>query len=533
MPFDADEDATTRIRRELELAWPVDATSPPKSTPLRALARNMRAVLGHCADALLLDEDDDEQSGAREQTTQVESLMRFAETDVSVDAYDGRRRTARATSSSSSSSSSSLDEAVEASLADALKCEGVGIRWVASDDGGVDKIGGDVSFVLIDYASIADDRECAIEYGNAADALVDLDLEWMAGEKVRRATTASTRMVIACEGVDVERKETARRELARMFRVPLENVFVTFGAMIGSSTDVAKTLKPPRRSAVSPVQAPVNAFALDDDDDDDNDDYALSSKNDATIGMDEWEGMVRADAEACARDAIACVVARTREFCLRRCEKLATQYEPLRSSLYARIRGERAAKSEAAQRKALRVPPPSEYVENNAPRTQQRRIGGNSPQPLGIDIEKLQSVAISGVEQGANVASQMGTKVGSFLNWMVSEETETERRRRVDQERVWQERRRAMWEQQRAERAEASQQRSPSSGGAKTQHRSPTASFVNTTSKIVDMIDGSLGGESQDTTSVAHRELCAARERIKALEDALRRVDPTNELLLR
>lgn len=521
MPFDADEDATTRIRRELELAWPVDATAPPKSTPLRALARNMRAVLGHCADALLDDDESGAAVQAREETTQVESLMRFAETDVSVDAYDGRRRTAQATSSSSSLSS--LDEA--------LKCEGVGIRWVASDDGGVDRIGGDVSFVLIDYASVADDRGCAIENGNAAAALVDLDLEWMAGEKVRRATTASTRMVIACEGVDVEGKEAARRELARMFRVPLENVFVTFGAMIGSSTDVTKTLKPPRRSAVSPVQAPVNAFALDDDD---NDDDALSSKNvDATIGMDEWEGMVRADAEACARDAIACVVARTREFCLRRCEKLATQYEPLRSSLYARIRGERAAKSEAAQRKALRVPLPSEYVENNAPRIQQRRTGGNSPQPLGIDIEKLQSVAISGVEQGANVASQVGTKVGSFLNWMVSEETETERRRRVDQERVWQERRRAMWEQQRAERTEASQQRLPSSGGATTQHRSPTASFVNTTSKIVDMIDGSLGGESQDTTSVAHRELCAARERIKALEDALRRVDPTNELLLR
>lgn len=530
MPFDADEDATTRIRRELELAWPVDATAPPKSTPLRALARNMRAVLGHCADALLDDDESGAAVQAREETTQVESLMRFAETDVSVDAYDGRRRTAQA--SSSSSLSSSLDEAVEASLADALKCEGVGIRWVASDDGGVDKIGGDVSFVLIDYASVADDRGCAIENGTAADALVDLDLEWMAGEKVRRATTASTRMVIACEGVDVEGKEAARRELARMFRVPLENVFVTFGAMIGSSTNVAKTLKPPRRSAVSPLQAPVNAFALDDDDDD-NDDDALSSKNDATIGMDEWEGMVRADAEACSRDAIACVVARTREFCLRRCEKLATQYEPLRSSLYARIRGERAAKSEAAQRKALRVPPPSEYVENNAPRIQQRRTGGNSPQPLGIDIEKLQSVAISGVEQGANVASQVGTKVGSFLNWMVSEETEAERRRRVDQERVWQERRRAMWEQQRAERAEASQQRSPSSGASPTQHRSPTASFVNTTSKIVDMIDGSLGGESQDTTSVAHRELCAARERIKALEDALRRVDPTNELLLR
>ena len=527
MPLeDTDDDATTRIRRELDLAWPVDATAPPKSTPLRALARNMRAVLGHCKDALRDDDASGAAARAREETTQVESLMRFAETDVSVDAYDGRGRAA--------STSSSLS-AVEASLANALKCDGVGIRWVASDDGGVDKIGGDVSFVMIDYASVADDRGFAIEDGNDNGVLVDLDLEWMAGEKVRRATTASTRMVIACEGVDVEGKETARRELARMFRVPLENVFVTFGAMIGSSMDVAKTSQPPRRSTVSSVQTPVNVFALDDDDDendDNDDDGTLSSMNDSAIGLDEWEGMVRADAEACVRDAIACVVARTREFCLRRCEKLAIQYEPLRSSLYARIRGERAAKSEASQRKALRVPPPSEYDENNAPRTQQRRTGGASPQPLGIDIEKLQSVAISGVEQGANVASQVGTKVGSFLNWMVSEETETERRRRVDQERIWQERRRAMWEQQRAERAEASQQRAPSSGAAMTRHHSPTASFVNTTSKIVDMIDGSLGGESQDS-SVAHRELCAARDRIRALEDALRRVDPTNELLLR
>lgn len=157
--------------------------------------------------------------------------------------------------------------------------------------------------------------------------------------------------------------------------------------------------------------------------------------------------------------------------------------------------------------------PPSQYVEEMTT-TRPYKLNSAASQPLGIDMIKLQSVAISGVEQGAVVASQAAEKVGSFLNWIVSEneESEDERRRRVEHERVWHERRQKLWDAERAQRVE-------------TQNRgkhSPTASFVETTSKLVDIIDGSLGGESQ---------LDQANARIRALEAALARYDPSHELL--
>jgi hypothetical protein len=142
---------------------------------------------------------------------------------------------------------------------------------------------------------------------------------------------------------------------------------------------------------------------------------------------------------------------------------------------------------------------------------------------------KLQSVAITGVEQGANVASRVGEKVGSFLNWMVSEETPNERQRRLEQERIWQDRRKALWEQERASRA--ANTASPNSA-----KHSPTASFAHTASKFVDIIDHSLGGDelpAVPTQSVAQlkSQLSEAHARIRALEDALSHHDPLHALL--
>ena len=149
---------------------------------------------------------------------------------------------------------------------------------------------------------------------------------------------------------------------------------------------------------------------------------------------------------------------------------------------------------------------------------------------------KLQTAAISGVEQGANVASQVTEKVGSFLNWMVSEETDDERQRRQDQERMWQERRRKLWEMERASRVSSNVAPNLKTHG-QVRH-SPTASFVHTTSKIVDIIDGSLGGDGDSTPSNEHgvtsdlkAQLDSANARVRALEAALARYEPTHELL--
>jgi hypothetical protein len=261
------------------------------------------------------------------------------------------------------------------------------------------------------------------------------------------------------------------------------------------------------------VPEPVSAFALDDEDEDEDEGLTSIALSDAKVEREEWETIVREHAERCFEDAVDATMEQTRQFCLRRAEKLALQYEPLRSSLYQRIRGERSKTKIVEPSIQARVAPPSQYVEEMTT-TRPYKLNSAASQPLGIDMIKLQSVAISGVEQGAVVASQAAEKVGSFLNWIVSEneESEDERRRRVEHERVWHERRQKLWDAERAQRVE-------------TQNRgkhSPTASFVETTSKLVDIIDGSLGGESQ---------LDQANARIRALEAALARYDPSHELL--
>ena len=160
---------------------------------------------------------------------------------------------------------------------------------------------------------------------------------------------------------------------------------------------------------------------------------------------------------------------------------------------------------------------------------------------------KLQTLAINGAEKGAQVASQVSEKVGSFLNWMVSEESEAERTKRVEQERIWQERRKAMWEAQRAER-EQQKQRKPNS--TPDLQRSPSKSFVegtanlvNKTARFVDLIDGSLGGDDDvyrtprsshsSSANALEAQLSRANARIRALEDALARHEPLHKLLTR
>ena len=151
---------------------------------------------------------------------------------------------------------------------------------------------------------------------------------------------------------------------------------------------------------------------------------------------------------------------------------------------------------------------------------------------------KLQTAAISGVEQGANVASQVTEKVGSFLNWMVSEETDDERQRRQDQERMWQERRRKLWEMERASRVSSNVAPNLKTHG-QVRH-SPTASFVHTTSKIVDIIERfalrrdrtrSATPNEHGVTSDLKAQLDSANARVRALEAALARYEPTHELL--
>jgi hypothetical protein len=320
---------------------------------------------------------------------------------------------------------------------------------------------------------------------------------------------------------------------------------VTHGLFPGSRADIGRVLAaPPKRSevasasisarkATAPLPSPASAFALDDDDEDEEED-AQEDNGDARMPLDEWAAYVRADAAKCRDEALRAVMLMTREVVLRLAEKLALQYEPLRSTLYARIRGEKSR--QRVQKVIQRVAPPSASDEVAAADVQRRRYSSSNvgAAPLGIDVDKFRSVALQGVEQGATVATQVGEKVGSFLNWMVSEETDAERRRREAQESAWRERRKQLWEQERAARDAAKSTpdnsigQSPRAYAAK---HSPTASFVTTTTALVDMLDSSLGGDDNDARVGHQSKIAAAEARIRALESALRALDPHHALL--
>jgi len=461
------EDAATRVRDELNAAWPRGRTPASGSTPLVALAKNMSSVLQHLEAASVVTTDADDE------TTQVASLRAFSEREIVVDVHERSGAATRA-------------------MREKLGAVG-GTRVREAGDASGD---GDVALVVIDGQE---------------------EIEAM-GKILKQTGVASTRVIVLVYGAAVGTLEEARARAAREMRAPIENVFATFGILDASTSERLDSLlkNPPLRSTLEmsaevrvSVPEPVSAFALDDEDD------GLTSiaLSDAKVEREEWETIVREHAERCLKDAVAATVEHTRQFCLRRAEKLALQYEPLRSSLYRRIRGERSKTKIVEPSIQARVAPPSQYVEETTS-TRPYKLNPAASQPLGIDMIKLQSVAISGVEQGAVVASQAAEKVGSFLNWIVSEneESEDERRRRIEHERIWHERRQKLWDAERAQRTE-------------TQNRgkhSPTASFVETTSKLVDIIDGSLGGESQ---------LDRANARIRALEAALARYDPSHELL--
>lgn len=463
--------AATRVRGELNASWPRGRTPASGSTPLVALAKNMSSVLQHFEAVKTTDADDE--------TTQVASLRAFSEREVVVDVYDRSGGATRA-------------------VREKLGAVG-GTRVREARDASGD---GDVGLVVVD--------------GQEEESFEAI------GKILKQSGVASARVIVLVYGAAVGTLEEARARAARETRAPIENVFATFGILDESTSERLDSLlkNPPLRSTLETsaevrvsVPEPVSAFALDDEDEDEDEGLTSIALSDAKVEREEWETIVREHAERCFEDAVDATMEQTRQFCLRRAEKLALQYEPLRSSLYQRIRGERSKTKIVEPSIQARVAPPSQYVEEMTT-TRPYKLNSAASQPLGIDMIKLQSVAISGVEQGAVVASQAAEKVGSFLNWIVSEneESEDERRRRVEHERIWHERRQKLWDAERAQRVE-------------TQNRgkhSPTASFVETTSKLVDIIDGSLGGESQ---------LDQANARIRALEAALARYDPSHELL--
>ena len=494
----AREDAARRVRRELDAAWPPatsSSTPPPRATPLRALGKNMASVLRHCRASGAPAEAENDEVGL------VESLRVRSDEDVAVEVWDAREEVG-----------TSRTERVLEETRRRLPEEGVTTREASATSG----LRGDVALVVL--------RNPA---QSGSETVV---------ETLRRSRTAATRTLIAVERADAKRRDEESARVANALRVPLENVFATMGTFFDDDDLETVLSKPPMSSAVAALRSSPHAsstsaspraspFALDDEDDDADDEFAsliLHAADEGAVGRDEWESLVREDMEKCRQAVFLAVVEATRGFCLRRAEKLAIQYEPLRSSLYARIRGERIkSKKPSASPPPIktRVAPPSK-----------------SSQPLGIDMIKLQTAAISGVEQGANVASQVTEKVGSFLNWMVSEETDDERRRRQDQERMWQERRRKLWEMERASRVSSNVAPNLKTHG-QVRH-SPTASFVHTTSKIVDIIDGSLGGDGDSTPSNEHgvtsdlkAQLDSANARVRALEAALARYEPTHELL--
>lgn len=503
------EDAARRVRRELDAAWPPatsasSSSSPPRATPLRALAKNMASVLQHCrASGVPAGAEDDE-------VAQVESLRAFSDEGVAVEIWDARGEEV---------GTSRLERVLEETRR-RLPEEGVKTREASAVGG----LCGDVALVVL--------RNPA---QSGSETVV---------ETLRRSRTAATRTLVVVERADAKRRDEESVSVANALRVPLENVFATMGTFFDDDDLETVLSKPPMRSAVAALRlsTPTSStsaspraspFALDDDDDDDVDDefasLTLHAADEGAVGRDEWESLVREDMEKCREAAVSAVVEATRGFCLRRAEKLAIQYEPLRSSLYARIRGERSkSKKPSPPPIKTRVAPPS-----TSPGFERTR---SSSQPLGIDMIKLQTAAISGVEQGANVASQVTEKVGSFLNWMVSEETDDERRRRQEQEHIWQERRRKLWEMERASRASSNV--APNLKAHGQARHSPTASFVHTTSKIVDIIDGSLGGDGdstpankRDIASDLRAQLDSANARVRALEAALARYEPTHELL--
>ena len=518
------DDDRERIRRELAATWPIDDDDEDdddddgrvKASALRAMAGNMRAVLRHCDTGL---RDEGGADGACEDArAQVRSLMACAEKDVVVRVVDARVGGADADAADDDDDD---DEAETARSAVARTTRVEGVRITDDDDD--------------DDADDADVALCVVDGGGGA------SVSSRVREAVKRARAASTsRVVVVVEAADGT--VVTRESIAAMVRVPTEHVFVTCGLFPGSRADVARVLaEPPKRSAVASASAsasaqqsapsPASAFALDDEDDDDDDDENVSTF-DARLSRDEWAAYVAADAAKCRDEALRAVTMLTRGVVLRLAEKLALQYEPLRSALYARIRGERSSSKTVP---IQRVAPPSAGVDEDVDASRRYSANVGAAVPLGIDVEKFRSVALQGVEQGATVATQVGEKVGSFLNWMVSEETDVERRRREDQERAWRERRKQLWEQERVARQQSTTQSNTSTpndarNGAYVARHSPTASFVKTTAALVDMLDGSLGGN--DDVPVAHQsKIAVAEARIRALESALRALDPNHELL--
>ena len=509
----ADDAARMRIRRELAETWDVDGVGDGdgarRVSALRAMAENMRAVLAHCAS---VDGDDGEDDGGDDERAQVRSLLMVAARDVVVRVVgvEGEGELARAARS-------------------AVNVEGVTVTTTTtSDGGGGGGGGGDTADVVL----------CVVD-GQSPRVLEDVD------EAVKRSRAASrSRVAVVVEAADAGR--FTRESVAAASRVPVENVFVTHGLFPGSRADIRRVLAaPPKRSevasasisarkATAPLPSPASAFALDDDDDDDEEEDAQEDNGDARMPLDEWAAYVRADAAKCRDTVLRAVMLMTREVVLRLAEKLALQYEPLRSTLYARIRGEKSR--HRVQKVIQRVAPPSASDEDAADAVQRRRYSSSNvgAAPLGIDVDKFRSVALQGVEQGATVATQVGEKVGSFLNWMVSEETDAERRRREAQESAWRERRKQLWEQERAAREAAKSTpddgrgQSPRAYAAK---HSPTASFVTTTTALVDMLDSSLGGDDNDARVGHQSKIAAAEARIRALEAALRALDPHHALL--
>ena len=507
-----------RVARELARAWPEKPTATrAKTTPLRALGENAKRVLAHCEahfrDGVALD-------AAR----RVRMIAREAMGELLVRVWDARSSRARGMGATR--------------FADAIRARVPESGTRVEDEVGA--LSGDVGLVVCEC-----DRD-----GEISRDVVD---------DVRLAACESSAIVIAVERCAFGRAEATRACVARETNVPVENVFVTYGALRGNSRGIEDVLeRPPLRSEArereveEEVGTPRSAFALDDEDEDEGGTRVHASREER-IEREEWEKMVRDDSERCESAVLEMAVGKLREVCLRRAEKLALEYEPLRSSLYAQIRGERAknpngASDQSAQSHSSSPSSPPTIRAEPYVETKRRMSSSQQHQPVpGIDMIKLQTLAINGAEKGAQVASQVSEKVGSFLNWMVSEESEAERTKRVEQERIWQERRKAMWEAQRAER-EQQKQRKPNS--TSDLQRSPSKSFVegtanlvNKTARFVDLIDGSLGGDDDvyrtprsshsSSANALEAQLSRANARIRALEDALARHEPLHKLLTR